>query len=104
MSNENLEHKDSAIPEDALEVADPNVDYYMLTTIDNPFNPFTQWKAWYSWDIQHLNACSFLARVIVDSPTLSVSDQALATQEAINEILKYDVTGFYRKVLPSDYE
>ena len=40
----------------------------MLTTVDNPYNPFTQWDAWFRFD------------------------------RAIDEIMKYNFLGLYRKV------
>jgi hypothetical protein len=79
-------------------MADNTIDY-MLTTVDNPFDPFTQFESWYAWDFQqgyHTN--SFLARIAKTSNDLSEADQKAAIEEAIDEIVKENVLGLYRKV------
>jgi hypothetical protein len=75
------------------------MEEHMLTTVDNPYDPFIQWDEWYAFDRQAgYNTPSFLARVIVTSDDLSEADQSLAIEEAIDEIVKYNVLGLYRKV------
>jgi hypothetical protein len=75
---------------------------YMLTTVDNPFNPFTHFDEWLAWDTKAgYNTSSLLARVAVVSESLSEPDQALAIQQAIDEIVTENVTGMYRKVSQS---
>lgn len=70
-----------------------------LTTIDNPHSPFDDFPAWYAWDIASgYNTCGFLARIIIDSDQLSEADQERANELAIDEIVKENVTGVYRKV------
>jgi hypothetical protein len=79
-------------------MSDEEVEY-MLTTVDNPFDPFTQFESWYAWDFNagyHTN--SFLARIAKTSDELSETDQRLAIQEAIDEIVTENVNGLYRKV------
>ncbi len=72
---------------------------YMLTTVDNPFNPFTQFDEWLEFDLRlGYNTCSFLARVAMVSDELSEPDQALAVQNAIDEICEENVSGMWRKV------
>lgn len=72
---------------------------YMLTTVDNPFNPFTQPDEWYAYDVQMgYNSSSFLARIAKVSDDLSETDQALAIQDAIDEIVSENVSGMWRKV------
>lgn len=71
----------------------------MLTTVDNPFDPFTQYEEWWVWDESkgyHTN--SFLARIVQTSSELSVADRNLAIENAIDEIVEYNVSGLYRKV------
>ena len=71
----------------------------MLTTFDNPFNPFDNYDAWRAYDIasgHHTEA--YLARVVVLSPDTSEVDQELAIEEAIDSIIKENVTGLHRKV------
>lgn len=75
------------------------MEEHMLTTVDNPFDPFTQWDEWYAFDRAHgYNTPSFLARVIVTSDDLSEADQSLAIEDAIDEIVRFNVLGLYRKV------
>lgn len=72
---------------------------YMLTTFDNPYNPFTQWDEWFKWDLAAgYQTASLLARIAVVSPELSDTDQELAIQDAIEEIVRENVSGMYRKV------
>lgn len=71
----------------------------MLTTVDNPFNPFTMFDEWYSYDIgKGYNTSAFLDRIVRTSTDLSEADQALAIQDAIDEIVKENVSGMWRKV------
>jgi hypothetical protein len=72
---------------------------YMLTTVDNPFDPFTQFKEWFAYDTgMGYHTASFLARVAQTSDELSEADQHLAIQQAIDEIVRENVLGLYRKV------
>jgi len=72
---------------------------HMLTTVDNPFDPFTEFDAWYSFDIAHgYDTPGFLARIINTSDGLSEADQALALEDAIDEIVEQNVLGIYKKV------
>lgn len=71
----------------------------MLTTIDNPFNPFDQFDEWYAYDARKgYNTPSFLARIVMLSDDTSDSDQDAAIQIAIDEIVKENVSGIYKKV------
>ena len=66
----------------------------MLTTIDNPYNPFLQWRDWYAFDVkQGYNSCALIARITKSSQELSEADQALAINDAIKEIVKYNLSG-----------
>lgn len=68
----------------------------MLSTEDNPFNPFTHWEEWYAFDTQNnYNTLSYLARIINETTELSDLDQALAIDDAIERILKMNLTGNY---------
>jgi hypothetical protein len=72
---------------------------YLLTTIDNPFNPFTQYDAWFAFDVSRgYNTCAYLARIAKSSDELSEADQALAIDEAMNEIVKHNLSGVHLKV------
>lgn len=73
--------------------------HHMLTTIDNPFDPFTQFDEWYAYDIaMGYNTSSYLARIVVTSDELSEADQDMALEMAIDEIVKENILGVYRKV------
>ena len=71
---------------------------YLLTTVDNPFDPHVQFDAWNQWDqAQGYNTLSYLGRVIVTSDELSQTDQDLAYDRAVDEILSVN-EGLYKKV------
>lgn len=77
----------------------------MLTTIDNPFNPFTQFDEWFAFDeSKGYHTCSYLARITKGSYELSEADDVLAQELAIDEIIKINVLGIYRKVKETDYK
>src|SRR5690242_1716065 len=68
----------------------------MLSTIDNPYNPFDDYEDWYNWDEQAgYHTCSLLARIVVSSPELSDTDQSLAIDQAIEEIVNENVSGVH---------
>lgn len=72
---------------------------HMLTTVDNPFSPVTQWDEWLQWDEAcGYYTCSYLARVARSSPDLSDADEALAIEQAIEEIIEMNPNGLYRAV------
>ena len=77
---------------------DATVDY-MLTTVDNPFNPFTHFHEWLAFDTRSgYHTSSFLSRIVKSSEELSDADAQLAVQNAIDEIVRENVLGIYRKV------
>lgn len=72
---------------------------YMLTTVDNPYDPFTQWDEWYMWDLNAgYHTPGLLARLSFVSHEISEADQYLAIQQAIDEIVKENVSGMHIKV------
>lgn len=72
----------------------------MLTTIDNPYDPFTQFDEWYAYDeSKGYHSCSYLARITKSSDELSPLDEELAIESAIDEIVKMNVLGLYKKVM-----
>lgn len=71
----------------------------MLTTVDNPFNPFTQFDEWYAYDeSKGYHTCSYLARIVKSSDELSQADEDLAIEAAIDEIIKENILGIYKKI------
>ena len=70
-----------------------------LTTEDNPFDPFDEFEEWFNFDVtQGYPTCAYLARVTTTSTDLTEADQVEATNEAIEEILKLNLTGNYQVV------
>lgn len=75
------------------------MDDHMLTTVDNPFNPFTQFDEWNSYDLMKgYGTLAYLARVVVTSPDLSEASQSEALEQGIEEIVRENPLGLYRKV------
>lgn len=71
----------------------------MLTTIDNPWDPFTEFDPWYQWDTSHgYNSSQFLSRILASSHELSETDEELAIDLAIDEIVRENVNGVFVKV------
>ena len=74
-------------------------DRHMLTTIDNPYNPETQWDEWFAFDAERgYHTPALLARIAKSSDELSDLDQDLAREEAIDEIIRENTLGIFRKV------
>ena len=72
----------------------------MLTTIDNPHDPFTNYDAWNSFDIAAgYHTSELLARIVKTSPHLSEADTDMAVEEAIDEIVRENLSGMFRKVI-----
>jgi len=71
----------------------------MLTTTDNPYDPFTQYDSWYRFDEgKGYHSCAFLARIARTSDQLSEEENMCEVERAINDIIKYDPFGIYKKV------
>ena len=74
-----------------------------LTTSDNPYNPITQFDAWRAFDEQAgYFTCEYLARITKSSDDLSPLDQAIAVEEAIDEIVEMNLLGNYQKIVVND--
>lgn len=72
---------------------------YMLTTVDNPFNPFTHYDEWSAWDnTAGYHTEAFLARVHRGSDEMSEADEEQAERDAIDEIVRENVSGMHIKV------
>jgi hypothetical protein len=72
---------------------------HMLTTMDNPFDPFTQFDEWYQFDESSgYNTTQYLARLTRSSPDLSEADQSVAIENAIDEVVRENINGMYKKV------
>jgi hypothetical protein len=71
----------------------------MLSTIDNPYSPFDEFDSWLAFDTrQGYNSISLLGRIAQTSNELSDADEALAIEQAIDEIVAENVRGVFIKV------
>lgn len=78
------------------------VDYEVaLTTTDNPYDPIDEYDKWYVYDTQVLGYCtdSYLDRIAKTSPEMSDENYYAEIDRAIDEILKYNLTGKYKKIV-----
>jgi hypothetical protein len=72
---------------------------HMLTTVDNPWDPFTQFDEWFQFDVSHgYNTSAYLARIVRSSDDMSEAVQDVALEQAINEIVEFNLLGIYKKV------
>ena len=70
----------------------------MLSTKDNPFDPFEQFTSWFLFDIEKgYNSCGYLDRIARTSDQLSDEENKKEIERAIDEIIKFDLTGMYIK-------
>lgn len=70
-----------------------------LTTIDNPYDPFAQFDAWYQFDEgKGYHSCAYLARIAHTSDQLSGAENDAEVERAIDDIIKYNPLGIYKKV------
>lgn len=77
----------------------------MLTTLDNPYNPFIQFDEWYAFDTSHgYNTCAYLARIAKSSSELSEEDEDLAIDQAMDDIVRLNLTGNYVKVTKESFK
>lgn len=71
----------------------------MITTIDNPYDPQDQFDQWYLFDVTNgYNTCAYLARISKNSDQLSDEENNSETEQAIDEIIKYDFLNIYKKI------
>lgn len=70
-----------------------------LTTLDNPYDYFTQFDEWYAFDTaKGYNTCSYLARVALTSTEMSEKDYEKAVEVAVDDAVRLNLTGNYKKV------
>ena len=73
-----------------------------LTTTDNPYDPFTQFRDWYAFDTQMgYNTCAYLDRIAKTSNGVSDEVNENFLEQAIDEIVGYNLNGKYKKVVKS---
>lgn len=74
-----------------------------LTTLDNPWDPFDNYPEWYQFDTSHgYGTSSYLARIVGPVYELGESESLRALEEAIDEILEFNLLGIYKKVVRED--
>ena len=67
-----------------------------VTTLDNPYNYFTQFDDWYAFDTQMgYNTCAYVDRIAKTSRGMSFEEMKRAINDAVDEIVKMNVTGNY---------
>ena len=71
-----------------------------LTTVDNPYDYFKQPDEWQAWE--NLTGCraqKMMGRFAYTSDSLSYEQNAKEVERAIDDILKYDFVGEFKKVV-----
>ena len=72
----------------------------MLTTKDNPFDPFDHFDSWFMYDTQNgYNTCGLIARIAHTSNALSDAENDKEVERAIEEIIFYDPTSNYVRLV-----
>lgn len=74
----------------------------LLSTKDNPYDPTKDFDSWYNYDQLFDQCCSLLDRVARTSDQLSEEENDREIERAIDEIIKYDLTDTYTKVVLKD--
>ena len=70
-----------------------------ISTSDNPFNPLTDFDRWYRFDEDKgYHTCSYLARIAHYDPDMTEEEEYEEKERAIDEILRFNLTGNYIKV------
>lgn len=76
-----------------------------VTTLDNPYDYFTQFDEWYAFDTEKgYNTCAYLARIAKTSKEMSEADYEQAVNDAVDEIVRLNITGNYKKIQQNDTE
>ena len=71
-----------------------------ITTEDNPFNPISQFAEWFAYDEScGYHTSSYLARVSATSEELTRIENEQAKETAIDEMIRLNLTGNYKKVV-----
>ena len=76
-----------------------------VTTLDNPYDYFTQFDEWYAFDTEKgYNTCAYLARIAKTSKEMSEADYEQAVNDAVDEIVRLNITGNYKKIRQTETE
>ena len=72
---------------------------FRITTLDNPYDPFDDFTHWFLFDEEKgYHTCSYLGRIVHPSNQLPDEENEKDNEEAIDEMIKYDFQGIYKKV------
>jgi hypothetical protein len=69
-----------------------------VTTEDNPFDYFEDFDNWYQYDAPRYDTCGYIARLCATSEELSPEQNASEIERCVDEIIKFNLTGIYKKV------
>lgn len=76
----------------------------MITTYDNPYDPFTKFREWFLYDCEKgYYTCSYLARIARIANAMTEDEQNAEIERAIDEIIRLDFLGIYKKVYENDF-
>lgn len=79
-------------------------EVYAVTTSDNPYSPFDQFDQWWAFDrAMGYFTLEYQARIAHTSSALSDEENLAIINDAIDDIVRLNLTGNYIKVKPSDY-
>ena len=71
-----------------------------LTTEDNPYDPASQFDQWYAYDLEKgYDTCGYLDRIAKTSDANSDLDNEISIENAIDEILEFNLRGNYKKIV-----
>lgn len=74
-----------------------------ITTTDNPYSPRDKFDEWYAYDTRlGYNTCAYLARCAFTSSGISDEDNDAEVEAAIDDIIKFNLTGNYKKLVYVD--
>lgn len=76
-----------------------------ITTVDNPYDPSKDFRNWFMFDETHgYHTCQLLDRVSITSNSLSDRTNMSAIERAIDEIIKFNGSELYKKIIVNDNE
>lgn len=74
-----------------------------VTTLDNPYDYFTHFDEWYEFDTEKgYNTCAYVARIALTSSEMSPKDYEAAVEAAVDDIVRLNITGNYKKIRAED--
>lgn len=73
--------------------------FALATTEDNPYDPFDDYENWNAFDQQKgYNTMQYIARIAGISDDLGDEQVLSQIEDAVDEIVHFNVTGNYKKV------